>query len=240
MSLHKSNPYMSIYKSFVGALFLAITFTFCVTAVMSESPLTPPITSPIPPSPSPTPAIVYQWISFGPLGKPAVDSDTAAEILSTLNTEGIKAYEIDRWFNGGWSAHYYNLPFNDFPVIEGNGYMIKVNQIDLSQILKILQYTNVGYLKYGLIPGWNYISIPQQMINIIGHFNSEDVCRSINRQGGTAQIVKKWENGRTQEDWKEYTCGSNRGTFTVGAGQGYMVKSSSSSSWEPVRLNIKK
>lgn len=231
---------MSIYKSFVGALFLAITFIFCVTAVMSESPLTPPVTSPIPPSPSPTPAIVYQWVSFGPLGKPSTRWDTAAEILSSINTDGIKAYEIDRWLNGGWSAHYYNLPFNDFPVVEGSGYMIKVAQIDLSQILKMLPYTDVRYLKYVLIPGWNYVSVPKQMIDIMGHVDSEDVCRSINRQGGDVQIVKRWENGNTQEDWKEYSCGSNIGKFTVTAGQGYMVKSSNSSSWEPVKPNLKK
>ncbi len=224
---------MKIYKSLIGALILTLVFTFSVTSVMSQSPVTPPVTPPQ--SPTPTPSIVYQWVSFGPLGKPKADWDTAEEFLAFFNRNKVKALEVDRWINGGWDAHIYQLPFNNFSISEGNGYFVKVDQLSLAKMLKLLGYENVKYLQYRLTSGWNYVSIPQKMMNSLGKTNSEDICKSVSGQGGNVQTVAQWKSGRSKDDWKEYTCGSKIGKFQIKAGQGYMIRMSNSITWEPVK-----
>ncbi|HPP66460.1 MAG TPA: hypothetical protein PKX05_00935 [bacterium] len=59
---------------------------------------------------------------------------TAQDFLDKLNTQGAGATEINRWHNGAWQAHINELPFNnDFNIESYCGYLIKVNQIELTK-----------------------------------------------------------------------------------------------------------
>jgi hypothetical protein len=50
---------------------------------------------------------------------------TANELLSEMNTQGLVCSELDRWYAGGWDAHIFNVPFNDFLVEMSVGYFVR-------------------------------------------------------------------------------------------------------------------
>jgi hypothetical protein len=51
---------------------------------------------------------------------------TAESVCQEIEVQGGDAVEIDRFVNGGWVGHICGLPFNDFPVVPGEGYFIRV------------------------------------------------------------------------------------------------------------------
>ncbi len=50
---------------------------------------------------------------------------TAASVCQEVNSQGGTAVEIDRYVNGGWQGHVCGLPFDDFPLIPGEGYFVR-------------------------------------------------------------------------------------------------------------------
>jgi hypothetical protein len=76
-----------------------------------------PPTSPVP---------LTLGIGWNLIGLPRFSAPLSAEqLLDGITAQGGNCTEIDRWLNGGWNAHLHNLPFNDFALMNNQGYFIR-------------------------------------------------------------------------------------------------------------------
>ncbi len=50
---------------------------------------------------------------------------TAASACQEINAQGGTAVEIDRYVNGAWQGHVCGFPFDDFPLVPGEGYFVR-------------------------------------------------------------------------------------------------------------------
>lgn len=84
-------------------------------------------------SPAPFPP-VYDWtLGFNAIGLAYADqySLLAQNLCGNLVDTTFQVTEVTRWLNGGWDTHlcsgYYPVPvFNNFPIVKGAGYLLKV------------------------------------------------------------------------------------------------------------------
>lgn len=244
----KINP----IKSFIGnmnsgqkisitvTLFLIFLFPALMLASTSQTRTTPhaSIPSEIPKLPtitplrvSPTPKIASYWISFGPKGQPDISYNTAEKLLSLLSVKNIDAVNVERWLNGGWDGHVKGIPFNDFPIKPGQGYLLRVNN-NPQTIHDKLPFTAINSSSYDVLPGWNFISIPSKtLLNLGPKVTAETVCKSINSQNGSVSEINNHPASTRSDYWLPYKCGSQKNDFAINDGEGYFVKASASSKW---------
>ncbi len=50
---------------------------------------------------------------------------TASSLAAAINTHGGAVAELDRMVNGSWSAYFVGYGFNDFPIVVGQGYVLR-------------------------------------------------------------------------------------------------------------------
>lgn len=182
--------------------------------------------------PTPTPTVVSYFLSFGPEGRPGAGWDTADELLTLISNGINNAIEIDQWKNGGWDGHIKNLPFNNFNISEGNGYLIKFRNIpDLSFYQLLNDYISSSRLTYNIFPGWNIFSIPSNLVKDLGVASAESICKSINKQNGSVTEVDRHPVSSDASLWIIHPCGSKVNNFPVSSGEAYMVKAKVSSAW---------
>ena len=181
-----------------------------------------------------TPTPMTYWVSFGPKDTPDSSWDTAEELLDLLSSSGVEAFEINRWY-GGWDFHVRNLPFNDFSIKLGEGYEIHFRDKPSITYLNVLPYISNGSyspLKYNISAGWTSISIPSYLLATIGSPpTAEDLCQSINNQGGAALEIDYHELMPGPIVWTSHTCGNELNNFPVSSGKAYFIKATSYSSW---------
>lgn len=67
-------------------------------------------------------ALVIGWNS---IAVPHSDAYAAESLCSEIQSQGVDAIEIDRWYNNGWDGHICGLFFNDFTIEQGGGYFVK-------------------------------------------------------------------------------------------------------------------
>lgn len=51
--------------------------------------------------------------------------ERASDLASQISAQGGDCQEIDQWYAGGWRVHKAGLPFNDFPIVPGEGYFVR-------------------------------------------------------------------------------------------------------------------
>lgn len=151
-----------------------------------------------------------------------VSAMTAQSLLDAINGQGGSCNEIDRWHNGGWSAHVNGLPFNDFAVEAGKGYFLKCAATS--------QWTLDGHafaagIPVALQPGWNLIGVPHPAS---GYF-AQSLLDAIASQGGVCGEIDRWLNG----GWSAHVNGFPFNNFAMGPSAGYFVKCSQSSTFVP-------
>jgi hypothetical protein len=57
----------------------------------------------------------------------AANDYTASSLLQEIKNQGGSPVEIDQWTAGTWQAFIFGYPFNNFTVVKGLGYFVKVN-----------------------------------------------------------------------------------------------------------------
>jgi len=90
-----------------------------------------------------------------------------------------------------------------------------------------------------LLEGWNLISLDRKPKD---GFKASDLIKEINKQGGTAVSVSRWQNG----GWETYLEGLDKNDFLIEVGKAYFVESLTSSKFsiegeeitQPVALNL--
>lgn len=175
--------------------------------------------------------------SFGPMGNPNSTWDTAEEILKSLNNNGIPAIEIYR-FTSGWEGHVLGLPFNDFPIEPGEGYLIRIAQKSMKPLHQNLKYSPVNNITLKIPYGWTLISLPENLLPSLGKSQKatgEDLCQSINSQNGqVTQVVAATvcSNLQDMEPWETYDCGVNANRLILKAGEAYFVRATNYSTWQ--------
>lgn len=167
------------------------------------------------------------WVSYSPFGYPPDSRNTAQKVLTALRNAGHDVVEIDRWVNSGWSGHINDLPFNDFPITSGEGYLIKFRVFSSRFWINALQDDAlVPALRTRINSGWNFIGIPQNL-KLNETQNAEDVCMEMNRQNIPIAEIWVWPDTNFPEyaDWIKHTCGSTTDiNFLLAAGHGFMVR----------------
>lgn len=178
------------------------------------------------------------WIAWGPPGTPDESWDTAKEVLQNFLDNNIAATEIDRWVNGGWDSHLYNFTFNNFTIEAGQGYFIKKTDKSMKDPNSYLTYTPLSEITYNINAGWSLISIPEGLLESFGSKKNkttgEDLCQSVNNQGGTALEVLSTpvcSNSKDQEFWNVFKCGVNAKDLTLQTGKSYFIKANTYSTW---------
>ena len=158
------------------------------------------------------------------MGLPLVPeiSYTAQSLLSAVTSQGGSCSEIDRWLNGGWDAHINGLPFNDFSVQAGQGYFVKC-ATDNDWTLQGEALTSG--VPIDLQPGWNLVSLPHPAFGL----SAQSVLNSISGQGGACNEIDRWRYG----GWDAHIDGLPFNNFAVESDQGYFVKCSVASTFEP-------
>ncbi len=65
--------------------------------------------------------------SWNPISLPdwADGAYTAASACQEINAQGGTAVEVDRYVNGAWQGHVCGFPFDDFPLVPGEGYFVR-------------------------------------------------------------------------------------------------------------------
>jgi hypothetical protein len=53
-------------------------------------------------------------------------SRTAEEVCEDVAQQGGSPVEVDRWHLGGWQGHPCGIPVNNFSLVPGEGYFIRV------------------------------------------------------------------------------------------------------------------
>lgn len=189
-----------------------------------------PTVSIIPVTPIPTP--LSYWLSFGPTNLPHETWDTAEELLDYLSSFGVEAYEIDRWYNGGWDSHVHDLPFNDFPIKIGEGYeiMFKGNP-GINNFIMPYKEIYSSSLTYQL-GAWSSISFPSELIRSLGMLpKAEDLCRSLLDQRATPVEIDSHDLTPSPISWTQHFCGKSENNFPIEQGRGYFVRTSFYSTW---------
>ena len=151
-----------------------------------------------------------------------VSAFTAQSLLNAINVQGGSCSEIDRWYNGGWSAHINNLPFNNFTVEPGKAYFLKCAATS--------QWTLVGHASVAgvpvpLQPGWILMGVPYPASG----YYAQSLLTAIAGQGGACSEIDRWYNG----GWSAHINNLPFNNFAIGPASGYFVKCSQSSIFVP-------
>ena len=146
--------------------------------------------------------------------------------------EGSQIEEIGRWRLGGYEFHLKGLPFNNFPIQVGEGYVIRFEGSPGEVWEQSFTYSPVTNITYNLEFGFNLISIP---LNLLAQLSTaESMCLDINNQGGSATEVQTLPPGSENVDsnsWNKHVCGNIFDDFSLQDGSGYFVKVTNPSSW---------
>ena len=70
-------------------------------------------------------------VGFNYVGFPLVSAiGSASELAQAVNAQGGAVEQIDRWnqSQGRWQSFVPGLPFNNFPIEDSRGYLLKVSQ----------------------------------------------------------------------------------------------------------------
>lgn len=166
------------------------------------------------------------WVSFGPKGIPGTQWNTAETLLTQLAAKGYKPIEINRWVNGGWDAHVKGLPFNDYPLEAGKGYVVAFSAWPAGIIDTSLKFERLNSISFTLAQGWNFISIPQGLARNVQ--TAEELCTAVDAQQGQLAEVQK-----IQYDFQTvaYACGSKIGNFRIFSGTGYLLRADADGTW---------
>ena len=65
------------------------------------------------------------WTSVGFPMAGSKEFVKASDLCRNLPGSSVKVVEIDRWYNSGWVAHLCGLPFNDFNLVNSEGYYLR-------------------------------------------------------------------------------------------------------------------
>jgi hypothetical protein len=155
--------------------------------------------------------LVAGWNMVGP-GRDV--GYTASALCSAIGASGPMPVEVDALVNGGWLSHRCGLPFNDFPILPGEGYFVRVEEPTVwcqngPPIPAPAEMT--------LDSGWSAISLPEWA----NDSSAESLCAEISNQGGTPVEVDLFVDG----GWVSHVCGLPFNDFPIVPGEGYLVKS---------------
>ncbi|MCD6290453.1 MAG: hypothetical protein J7M34_08120 [Anaerolineae bacterium] len=170
---------------------------------------------------SPFQTLTAGWNLIGLPLRPA-SAYTAESLLDEIAAQGGDCNEIDRWLNGGWSAHLYHLPFNDFHLALGEGYFIKCARA-----------TNWRYWggnlaapqSITLMPGWNLVAFPKLPLPT----TAQSLLDEIIAQGGSCSEIDRWVNG----GWEAHINGYPFNNFQIESNAGYFLKCDQHSTYTP-------
>ncbi len=171
-----------------------------------------------------TPAVSLNvgWNFVGPEVEPCADAEALCRIIGQ---SGGSPVEIPRWVSGGWQSHMCGLPLNNFPVVAGQAYLVKMRTSgrwcqacgEIPSRLSVI-----------VSVGWNALSLPAWAHS----YTAETACREIVSQGGAVSQVLRWRNG----GWESHICGLPFSNFELVPGEGYFVQATRSSTWAVVRM----
>ncbi len=66
----------------------------------------------------------WRVIGAPPCAGGAASCYTASQLAASINSKGGAVTEIDCWADGTWSAYRVGFPFDDFPIVAGQGYLV--------------------------------------------------------------------------------------------------------------------
>lgn len=148
----------------------------------------------------------------------------AQAVCMYFETVGCGPVEIVRFINGGWESHVCGLPFNNFDLLPGAAYFVRIGQ-ECAWCQEGVAIPSPLTLQ--LDTGWNDISLPD-WAEIQA---AEDVCAEIHSQGGSPVEIDRFVNG----GWESHVCGLPFNNFAVVPGAGYFVRVTGPSLWTIAR-----
>lgn len=148
----------------------------------------------------------------------------AETLLTTINDQGGDCDEIGRWMKDDDSWEYHNLgaSYNNFDIELGEGYLVECN----SDSTFTVTGNGVSSITIELMPTWSYISFPFAP----AFSKAEKMLQSINSQDGDCTEVHRLNNAG---EWVGHNLGSSQNNFNINRGEGYLVKCSKTSQFDP-------
>jgi kexin len=156
----------------------------------------------------------------------------AQEVLDSINASAGStiATQISRWDNaaGTWESRIDGLPpgVQNFDLALGEGYFIKLAAAGTWRVVGA-QPSSVVPLTIGA--GWNLVSVPYSTTA----YRAQDLINAINAQGGSVSQVSKWNNSAGVWESRINGLPLEIYNFDIVPGEGYFIRSASSSSFTP-------
>jgi hypothetical protein len=160
------------------------------------------------------------WISVSYNNQYSTADDICTDIGSTATQ--LSRFDTPTGFRSDWTC---GGPGDDFSIIAGEGYYLRVNASTTTSVLVGSPATSVT------VPpgGWAATALRDHLISIPYHTqatNAEDICNEISAVSGTtaAQMSRFDTPTNFRSDW---TCGGPGDNFSIQIGEGYMARVSS-------------
>ena len=142
---------------------------------------------------------------------------TAEDLCQSLSQS--EAIEIARWHASGWDAHICGLPFNNFTLVLGDGYFVRMQQ---SAALSMTGLPPLAGLEIQLSSGWNLVGLPPGV-----NLTAASAGESIHLQGGQCSEIARWYAG----GWDSHLLGLPFNNYALEPGQGYFIRCQQASVW---------
>lgn len=185
-----------------------------------------------------------QFISYGLDTYPAASWSQAESFLDRLTAGGSVLASVNDWVNGGWSGHVKEFPFNNFALQPGKGYLVEFGRQLEPHFDAILSGgANIPSLTYSFVPGWNFISIPSNLIASVPkmgpQLTAEELCTALWNQDVTVGEIDVYvSDAGGSSGWQGHQCGASENNFEVISKTGYMVLVGESGTFElPIESN---
>lgn len=153
------------------------------------------------------------WNLVGPAV--AEDELNASDLCEQIADQQGLIDGVYRLIHGSFQGHICGLPFNNFPISSGNGYLIKSS----AQFTWEQQGTDIpSPLILDIQRGWNIICLPRWAED---NFNAQNFIETIISQSGACHIIMEFNRGK----WIPYIYGTPLNNFPIVPGRGYLLKS---------------
>lgn len=192
---------MPRHKILTASLFIGLWGLLLISAAASHAPRNDGVVS-----------LGVGW-NFVSLPLRPSSSYTAESVCGEINAQSGSVTRIVRWHNGGWDPHVCGIPFNDFPIELGWGYLVRSDQAG-DWVVDGQPITSGSSLDIDV--GWNAIGLAPSSA-----YTAERFCADISSQGGSLEQVVRWHNG----GWDPHVCNVPFNDFPLALGEGYFVKS---------------
>lgn len=143
----------------------------------------------------------------------------AAGLLAKIDAAGGAADQVFRWdTSDGWVGHVGGLPFNNFDLVPGAGYFVRVTATPAggaSPAVVAFAGSPVPGVTLGLAVGWNLVGLPGEP------WTASALLEQVAAAGGAAEQVFRWD---TSDGWVGHVGGLPFNNFTTNRKEGYFIR----------------